>query len=205
MNELIEIADKIHILLSGILIKYHKGLPLSETEDDILSELYIQSEEGNIKSIDEIEIQENKYIKQLLVMNKKTVKSTGTDNTKKLNLNVEVKNLAGESFKSGEDVYFEIKNLIDNKASLEFVRSYCEKKVSDKKLTVKDAIKTGILNNEPDKLTANEKFDMYKLAMKIEREEGEFTTNEKETIKKAVGKVWGIEVTGFVWNFIDEL
>lgn len=205
MNELIEIADKIHILLSGILIKYQKGLPLSETEDDILSELYIQSEEGNIKSIDEIEIQENKYIKQLLVMNKKTVKYTGTDNTKKLNLNVEVKNLAGESFKAGEDVYFEIKNLIDNKASLEFVRSYCEKKMSDKKLTVKEVIKTGILNNEPDKLTANEKFDMYKLAMKIEHGEGEFTTTEKDTIKKAVGKVWGIEVTGFVWNFIDEL
>jgi hypothetical protein len=205
MNELIEIANKIHITLSDILIKYQKGILLNEIEDDILSELYIQSEEGNIKSIDEINFLENKYIKQLTMGTKNATKHSNTGSVKKINLKTEVKNLSGETFTSGEEAYFEIKNLIDNKASLEFIRSYCEKKSNDKKLTVKAVIKTGILNNEPEKLTANEKFDMYKLAMKIESEEGEFTTSEKETIKKAVGKVWGIEVTGFVWNFIDEL
>lgn len=206
MNELIEIADKIHNTLSCVLIKYHKGLPLDETEDEVLAELYIAIEKGDLKNIENLQTKENKYIKQLIMpLKNKNTKPTIVGNELKMALQAEVLNISGEPFTTGNDAYFEIAKLLETKVSPDFILAHCRKKTTEQKLTVKHVLKTAVLNDEPDKKTPNEKFDIYKLAMKIEREEGMLTTNEKEVLKKAVGKVWGIEVTGFVWNFIDSL
>jgi len=138
-------------------------------------------------------------------MTKQTAKAgKPEEKVKKLNLHAEVKNVSGESFTTGDEAYFEVKKFIENKATLDFIYTFCTKKASERKLTIKDVLKGAILGDDKDK-TANEKYDLYKLVIKIEREEGEFTTSEKDLIKKAVGKVWNIEVTGFVWNFIDSL
>lgn len=66
MNELIELVSHVHNLTSSILIKYYAGIELSETEDEIVSEIYIAIEEDRMPSISSIDQKENLYIKSLI-------------------------------------------------------------------------------------------------------------------------------------------
>jgi hypothetical protein len=66
MNELIELVSHVHNLTSNILIKYYSGVELSETEDEIVSEIYIAIEEDRMPSISDISPKENLYIKSLI-------------------------------------------------------------------------------------------------------------------------------------------
>jgi hypothetical protein len=66
MNELIELVSHVHNLTSSILIKYYAGIELSETEDEIVSEIYITIEEDRMPSISNVDQKENLYIKSLI-------------------------------------------------------------------------------------------------------------------------------------------
>ncbi len=71
MNELIELISHIHNLTSDILIKYYAGLELSEIDDEIISDIYIATEENRLISISDLGQKENLYIKLLIKPKKK--------------------------------------------------------------------------------------------------------------------------------------
>jgi len=73
-----------------------------------------------------------------------------------------------------------------------------------KTLDVRTAIKISLLNDPNlDKKSGVEKYNIYKLAMKIESENPDFTTEELASIKKAVGDVLNPIALGFIWDLIE--
>jgi hypothetical protein len=72
-------------------------------------------------------------------------------------------------------------------------------------LTLKIAIKTAILNAEMDKKTPEQKYDAYKMAMKVESENIDFKKEEWVTIKHAIGVVYYPEIVGFIWDAIEKI
>lgn len=181
MNELIDIADRIHNTTSSILIKYNNGVELSEEEEEFLSEIFVIREEGKLDSLDDIAITENKFLKTLLM-------PRGIPKSGKRNMN---NNLNCTNMKF--DFNCEITG-IDGKAI----------QISPtESLTVKKALKYAILNCDTDKKTGAEKFEIYNLAIKIEKEE-ELTIEELKICKDSVGKLYHPEVVGFVWSLLEK-
>lgn len=115
--------------------------------------------------------------------------------------NLEVLNIEGESFTTGNKPYIEVCQMIENKVDLPKIYDYCLKKSNEKKLIVKEVLKASILNYEKPNETGEDKFKAYNLAMKIQ-EEGELTSEDKVALKEAVGHIWKREVVGFIWKLI---
>lgn len=211
MNELIQIVNHIHNILSCILIKYNNGTELTETEDEVLTELYITHESGHLKNIEELPITENIYLKHIIMSRtpKQNVISEKLETSlNSLFLNTVITNIDGKPFSTGNKEYVEIARMIELGADIKTIHEYCIKKGSERDLTVREVIKTAVLNAETDKKTPEDKFDTYNLAIKIENgaKAGEisdhyFSDEERIQIKKSTGQVWGIEIVGFIWNF----
>jgi len=181
MNELITLTDHIHNILSSVLIKYHTGIELTEDEEEIVSQLYIANEEGYLKSLEDIPYKVNNHINTIIMSRTKGSKNKkslilNNENMGKLDLNAEVLSLDGKTIK-GESA-------TDN-------------------LTIKKAIKFAILNSGIDKKTPEEKYGVYKLAMKLESQDQDFTVEELASFKKAIGEVFNPEIVGFIWDAID--
>lgn len=73
------------------------------------------------------------------------------------------------------------------------------------KITYKDLIKKAITANTADneKLPGEKKYELYKLAMKIDNDE-ELTIDEVAIIKTHSGKVYPIKVVGVLWDFLED-
>jgi hypothetical protein len=113
----------------------------------------------------------------------------------------EVKNIEGNSFKTGDLAYIELMQKIEAGAPIDKIYEYCKLKSSEKTLTVKDTLLTAVLNYTKQNETGEDKFKAYNIAMKIQSE-GELTVEDKVILKEAVGAVWKKEIVGFIWNLI---
>jgi hypothetical protein len=71
-------------------------------------------------------------------------------------------------------------------------------------LTIRRAIKTAILTSDMEKKTPEERYEAYKLAVKLETSNPNFTHEEWSKIKKAVGTTWYPETVGFIWDAIED-
>jgi len=201
MNELIELVDHIHNITSSILLKYYKGIELTDSEDEVLSDLFIAKSEDKLKSIENIPITENKHLKNLImpkgVKNNTVVKPEIKGS---ISLDMEILNMSGKVVSTGSPVYIEVAKLIEKGVSITDVHTYCIQKSNDHYLTIKEVLKTSVVNAETDPKKPGEKFENYKLAMKIESGNSDFTDEERILIKKSVELFWGTEVVGFVWT-----
>jgi len=79
---------------------------------------------------------------------------------------------------------------------------------SEKNLPVQQAIRLGLTASmEDDRAKGDDKFKNYQLASKImgakKDEDLELTAEEVSLIKEKVGKFWGAEVVGFVYNLLE--
>jgi len=70
-------------------------------------------------------------------------------------------------------------------------------------LTLKKAIKHAILTADVDKKSPEERYEAYKLALKLETGNPDFKHEEWAKIKKAVGIAWYPEIVGFIWDAIE--
>ena len=71
-------------------------------------------------------------------------------------------------------------------------------------LTIRRAIKTAILTADMDKKSPEERYEAYKLAVKLETGSPTLTVEELVKIKKAVGITWYPETVGFIWDAIEQ-
>lgn len=114
---------------------------------------------------------------------------------------LEVKNIEGNSFKTGDLVYVDICQKIESGMPIDKIYEYCKLKSAEKTLTVKDTLLTAVLNYTKQGETGEDKFKAYNIAMKIQAE-AELTSEDKIILKEAVGAVWKKEIVGFIWNLI---
>ena len=181
-NELIDLIDHINIITSDILIKFHTGIELTDLQEDIIRELYRCSEENHLMSLEDFPHINNNYINQIIMGRTQGSKNKSkinliNKNMGKLNLNSEILTLDGKPVKGTPE---------------------------EGNLTIKKAIKFATLNAEMDKKSGEEKYNAYKLAMKIETENPDFTVEELASIKKSVGTVFSApEIIGFIYDAID--
>ncbi len=120
---------------------------------------------------------------------------------KKFNYSLEVTNIEGKPFTSGIQPYIEVCQMIESKVDLQKIYDYCLKKSNESTLTVKDVLRTAILNYNKPNETGEDKFKAYNIAMKIQAEQ-EFLSEDKVLLKEAVGHTWKTEIVGFIWNLI---
>jgi hypothetical protein len=208
MSELIQIANHIHNTLSSILVKYHKGVELADIEDEFLSDIYIAKENDYLKTIEELPLTENKYLKQIIMSRNKTNQGGDkipTANQSGLNiLDTEVLNISGKQVATGNAAYLEVAKLIEKGTDLATIHTYCIQKSNERHLTVKEVLKTAVLNSETDPKASGAKYEAYKLAMKIESGNSDFTDEERISLKKATESVWpNPEIVGFVWTLFN--
>jgi hypothetical protein len=79
--------------------------------------------------------------------------------------------------------------------------------VKGKSFTVKDAIVSGLLSQDnSENINGQKKFELYKLASKIQDAEGEveITIEQAATIKERVGKSFTALVVGQVYEIIEK-
>ena len=114
---------------------------------------------------------------------------------------LQVLNIEGNSFKTGDLAYIELMQKIESGAPIDKIYEYCKLKSSEKILTVKDTLLTAVLNYTKQNETGEDKFKAYNIAIKIQAE-GELTSEDKVVLKEAVGAVWKKEIVGFIWNLI---
>ena len=207
MNELLELTDHIHNITSTILLKINEGKELSEEEEEIISEFYISKEEGNLKTLEEIPYKTNNFIKSIIMSRPHGSKNKSKIlNMSKLNLKTIVTNIDGKQFGGGDNVYAEILDMIQKGATLKVIADHCETKFNEEPLTLKKALKFAVLNSDLDKKDANKRYDAYKLAMKIETEDPDFTKEELASIKTDAGIAFkSPEVQGFIWDAIESV
>jgi hypothetical protein len=129
MNELIELIDHMHNILSSVLIKYSLGIELTDDEEEVISQLYISSEDGDLKALEDIPHKNNIYINTLIM--------TRTKGAKNKIKTVETENLNQENIMEGQ----EVKPIIDER---QFEKSFdmIDKSgpLSDRKLTLSDIL-----------------------------------------------------------------
>jgi len=229
MNEMMELINHIHNITSSILLKYHTGIELTEDEEEVMSQLYICEEKGDIKAIEDIPHKNNNYINTIIMSRTKGAKNknialsniaiSATEEFKKevitlnnenmnknFDLNEVVLNLNNVPFGSADSLYNEIIKIIMTQGStLETVYKFCQSQLSKEPMTVKKAIKFAILNSKENKNTPETSYESYKLAMKIESGNTEFSTEDFAFFKKVVGEVFKEtpEVMGFIWDAIE--
>lgn len=98
MNELIELIDHLHNILSLVLIKYNLGIELTDDEEEVISQLYISSEDGDLKALEDIPHKNNIYINTLIMTRtkgaKNKIKIVETENLNQENMEI-IKNERG--------------------------------------------------------------------------------------------------------------
>jgi hypothetical protein len=213
MNEMIELIDHIHNVISFILLKYHTGIELTEDEEEVISQLYISSENGNLKSLEDIPHKNNNYINTIIMSRTKgaknkviTLNNNNMNKNLDLDLNEVVLNLNGTPFGNADSSYNKVIEIIMTPgATLETVYKFCQSQLANEPMTIGKAIKFAILNSEENKKTPENSYESYKLAMKIESKDPEFSTEDLGAFKKSVGEVFKKtpEVLGFIWNAIE--
>lgn len=77
--------------------------------------------------------------------------------------------------------------------------------IENEPLTIKKAIKFAVLNvdGKTRSQSPEDKYEAYKLALKLEEPDPSFTVEELARIKKDVGTMWSPEVVGFIWDVIE--
>ena len=77
-----------------------------------------------------------------------------------------------------------------------------ENKVETKKdLTLLTVTQNSLLNG--DKLTATQKYDRYKLMLKLEDPDTDLSIEEVKTIKDAIGESYSIWIVGTAWDILE--
>jgi hypothetical protein len=228
MNELIILADHIHYNLTKILINYHAAKNLSIEQEELLKELFIAREKNHLEFIESIPYKQNIHIKNLTMagkpgmytnkgMNPGTIPPpdqkkyisgidpAGEETTITNPLDTEITSIDGERIPSGTEACQVIIEMLKNGNNINEVYNYCQQKVSEKSLTLKDAFKIALLRNK-DAKDEVESFNNFKLAEKICANEG-LSPEDFMKIKSAVGKYWkhAPEIQGFCWKYIENL
>jgi hypothetical protein len=229
MNELIRFADHIHYNLTKLLLNYHDGKDLSIEQEEILKELFIAREKNYFGYIESIPYKPNIHLKKLDMsgvpgMHKNKIKYPGEISQIKPTLQPNGKYIGGaDSFRFdnsldqtitsidgipvpiGHEVCEEIVAIIRGGGDLNSIYTYCQNKLSEKSLTLKDAFKIALLKdrNTKDEI---ESFNNYELAIKINSGE-ELSLQDWPKIRSSVGKSWKHipEILGFCWKYIDGL
>ena len=70
-----------------------------------------------------------------------------------------------------------------------------------KELTLFTVVQNSLLSG--DKLTAVQKYERYKLTLKLEDSESDLSIEEIKTIKDAIGEAYGIWVVGSAWDILE--
>ena len=230
MNELIGLIDHIHNTLSCILIKYHSGIELTDDEEEVMSQLYISSEDGDLKSLEDIPHKNNNYINTLIMTRTKGAKNKiKTVETENLNqedmeivknepvavarpnlsdvMNLEVKTIEGRPYGQPDGAWNQILQLLqDPKTTGESLAEFCKSRLSEDQMTVRSAAKFALRNFELDKKTGSDLYDSYRLIMKIEDGNSDISSAQIEEIKKAVMGVFkNIDVIGFVVDALNKI
>jgi hypothetical protein len=230
MNELIGLIDHLHNTLSCILIKYHQGIELTDDEEEVMSQLYISSEDGDLKALEDIPHKNNNYINTLIMTRtkgaKNKIKTVETENLNqedmeivknepvavtRLNLsdvmNLEVKTIEGRPYGQPDGAWNQILQLLqDPKTTGESLAEFCKSRLSEDQMTVRSAAKFALRNFELDKKTGSDLYDSYRLIMKIEDGNSDISSAQIEEIKKAVMGVFkNIDVIGFVVDALNKI
>ena len=120
-------------------------------------------------------------------------------------LNQTITSIDGIPVPMGNEVCEEIISIIRGGGDLNSVYTYCQNKMTEKSLTLKDAFKIALLKdrNPKDEI---ESFNNYELAIKINSGE-ELSLQDWPKIRSSVGKSWKHipEILGFCWKYIDNL
>jgi hypothetical protein len=220
MNELIRLADHIHYNVTKILINYHGKKDLSIEQEEILREIFIAREENHLEFIESIPYKPNIHIKNLTMAGKPGMyinkgRNPGTTPPKFapngeeiviINpLDTKITTIDGEEINSGAEFCQEIIKMLGEGRNLNDVYAFCQQKISEKSLTLKDAFKIALIRTKDSKDEV-ESFEGYLLAQKIVSGE-ELSVEDWPKIKKAVGKFWkpSPEILGFCWKYIDNL
>ena len=230
MNELIGLIDHLHNTLSCILIKYHQGIELTDDEEEVMSQLYISSEDGDLKALEDIPHKNNNKINTLIMTRtkgaKNKIKTVETENLNqedmeivknepvavtRLNLsdvmNLEVKTIEGRPYGQPDGAWNQILQLLqDPKTTGESLAEFCKSRLSEDQMTVRSAAKFALRNFELDKKTGSDLYDSYRLIMKIEDGNSDISSAQIEEIKKAVMGVFkNIDVIGFVVDALNKI
>jgi hypothetical protein len=121
----------------------------------------------------------------------------------KLNLNQEIKSFDGSIYSDGKP-YNDILELIQKGADLASVFKFCQNKSAETPLTIKRAILYALDNFEITDKKAGSKFEVFKIAQKIEGDLWPQLTVENWTlIKSSVESVYRPSIVGFIWNAIE--
>jgi hypothetical protein len=230
MNELIELIDHLHNILSLVLIKYNLGIELTDDEEEVISQLYISSEDGDLKALEDIPHKNNIYINTLIMTRTKGAKNKiKTAETENLNqedmeivkkelasiiksnlsdiMSLDVKTIEGRPYGQPDGAWNQILQLLqDPQMTKEGLSDFCKSKLSEDSMTVRTAAKFALRNFELDKKTGSELYDSYRLIMKIEDGNSDISSAQIEEIKKAVMGVFkNIDVIGFVIDALNKV
>jgi hypothetical protein len=233
MNELVRFADHIHYNLTKLLLNYYDAKDLSIEQEELLKELYVAREENHLEFIESIPYKPNIHLKKLDMAGKEgmfTTKGKNPINNLKIKtennpsqldydnnlhehvadaimnpLDTIITSIDGDPLPLGNDICQEIIAMFQSGKNANDVYAFCQKKVAEKSLTLKDAFKIALLKdrNPKDEI---ESFDHFNLASKI-NSGGELALEDWPKIRSSVGKSWKHipEILGFCWKYIDNL
>jgi hypothetical protein len=208
-NELVQLIDHINNITSGILLKYHTGIELTDLEEEVLRDIFKCEQERLMVSLEDIPHTNNNFINQIIMgrnagsKNKSKINQINK-NMGKLDLNTVVLNLNGKPVGDVGSELNPIMEIISKGGTIQQVQQYCQNRLTSEPLTIKKAAKFSVLNADLDKKSGEEKYNAYKLAMKIESENPELSVEELAAIKKAIGSTFMLpEVVGFIFDAID--
>lgn len=179
-NELIELLNHVHNVASSALINIYMGAELNDNQEEFLTQLFMCSEEGHLQSLEDIPHTSNNYLTTIIMGRTKGSKNKNNlilSKMGKLDLNAPVLKLDGKAWAASPE---------------------------EGDLTIRKAVKFAILNADLDKKSPVQKYEAYKLAIKVEGESPDFSVEELKVIKDSVGAVYAApEIVGFIWDAIE--